>query len=61
MGWLLFALAMVGFVALGFLLDRVAVRVTLWNEDRKIHKILADEVVQKFRLERLRRNGEDPL
>jgi len=58
MGWLLFTLAMVGFMALGFLLDRVAVRVTLWNEDRKMHKILADEVVRKYQVERERRHGE---
>jgi NhaP-type Na+/H+ or K+/H+ antiporter len=56
MEWVLFFIVMaVGFLALGFLLDRIAMRVIRWNEDRKIHKILADEVVRKYQLERLKR------
>ena len=55
MGWLLFVLGMVGLVALGFFIDRMVIWLVLWNEDRKIHKILADEVVRKYQLERQRR------
>ena len=56
MEWVLFFIVMaIGFLALGFLLDRIAMRVIRWNEDRKIHKILADEVVRKYQLERQRR------
>ena len=55
MGWLLFALGMVGLVALGFFIDRMVIWLMMWNEDRKIHKILADEVVRKYQLERQRR------
>ena len=56
MEWVLFFIVMaIGFLALGFLLDRIAMRVIRWNEDRKIHKILADEVVRKYQIERQRR------
>lgn len=58
MGWLLFVLGMAGLVALGFFIDRMVIGLMLWNEDRKIHKILADEVVRKYQLERERRHGE---
>jgi len=52
---LFFIVMAIGFLALGFLLDRIAMRVIRWNEDRKIHKILADEVVRKYQIERQRR------
>ena len=58
MGWLMFFASMVGFVALGFFFDRMLIGLMQWNEDRKIHKILADEVVRKYQLERERRHGE---
>ena len=58
MGWLLFVLGMAGLVALGFFIDRMVIGLMMWNEDRKIHKILADEVVRKYQLERERRHGE---
>jgi len=56
MKWVLFIVVMnIGFFALGFLIDRIVLRLAQWNEDRKIHKILADEVVRKYQLERLKR------
>jgi hypothetical protein len=56
MEWVLFFIAMTaGFFVLGFLLDRIVLRLMRWNEERKIHKILADEVVRKYQLERQRR------
>lgn len=58
MGWLLFVLGMAGLVALGFFIDRMVIGLMMWNEDRKIHKILADEVVCKYQVERERRNGQ---
>jgi len=58
MGWLLFVLGMAGLVALGFFIDRMVIGLMMWNEDRKIHKILADEVVRKYQVERERRNGQ---
>jgi hypothetical protein len=58
MGWLMFFASMVGFVALGFFFDRMLIGLMQWNEDRKIHKILADEVVRKYQLEKERRHGE---
>jgi len=58
MGWLLFFASMIGFVALGFFFDRMLIGLTQWNKDRKIHKILADEVVRKYQLEKERRHGE---
>jgi len=58
MGWLLFFASMVGFVALGFFFDRMLIGMMQWNEDRKMHKILADEVVRKYQVERERRHGE---
>ena len=58
MEWLLFVLGMAGLVALGFFIDRMVIGLMMWNEDRKIHKILADEVVRKYQLERERRHGE---
>ena len=58
MGWLLFFASMVGFVALGFFFDRMLIGMMQWNEDRKIHKILADEVVRKYQVEKERRHGE---
>ena len=55
-GWVLFIIVMdLGFLALGFLLDRTVLRLMRWNDDRKIHKILADEVVRKYQLERRNR------
>ena len=58
MGWLLFVLGMAGLVALGFFIDRMVIGLMMWNEDRKIHKILADEVVRKYQVERERRHGQ---
>ena len=58
MGWLMFFASMVGFVALGFFFDRMLIGLMQWNEDRKIHKILADEVVRKYQVEKERRHGE---
>lgn len=58
MGWLLFVLGMAGLVALGFFIDRMVIGLMMWNEDRKIHKILADKVVRKYQVERERRNGQ---
>ena len=58
MGWLLFFASMAGFLALGFFIDRMVIGLMLWNEDRKIHKILADEVVRKYQLEKERRHGQ---
>ena len=59
MQWvLLFIVVAVGFLALGFFIDRMVIGLMMWNEDRKIHKILADEVVRKYQLERERRHGE---
>jgi len=56
MQWVLFFIVVaVGFLALGFAIDRIVLRLTRWNEERKIHKILADEVVRKYQLERQRR------
>lgn len=56
MEWVLFFIVMMtGFLVLGFLLDRIVLRLMRWNEERKIHKILADEVVRKYQLERQRR------
>ena len=56
MGWVLFFIVMaIGFLALGFVIDRIVLWVMRWNEERKIHKILADEVVRKYQLERQRR------
>jgi len=56
MEWVLLFVAMaVGFLVLGFLLDRIVLGLMRWNEERKIHKILADEVVRKYQLERLKR------
>ncbi len=56
MEWVLLFIAMaIGFLALGFLLDRIVIGLMRWNEERKIHKILADEVVRKYQLERKRR------
>ena len=56
MEWVLLFIAMaIGFLALGFLLDRIVIGLMRWNEERKIHKILADEVVRKYQLERQRR------
>lgn len=56
MKWVLFIVVMnIGFFALGFLIDRIVLRLARWNEERKIHKILADEVVRKYQLERQRR------
>jgi hypothetical protein len=58
MGWLLFFASMAGFVALGFFFDRMLIGMMRWNEDRKIHKILADEVIRKYQVERERRHGQ---
>ena len=56
MGWVLFFIVVaIGFLALGFVIDRIVLWVMRWNEERKIHKILADEVVRKYQLERQRR------
>lgn len=56
MEWVLLFIAMaIGFLVLGFLLDRIVLGLMRWNEERKIHKILADEVVRKYQLERQRR------
>ena len=56
MGWVLFFIVMaIGLLALGFVIDRIVLWVMRWNEERKIHKILADEVVRKYQLERQRR------
>ena len=56
MGWVLFFIVTaIGFLALGFVIDRIVLWVMRWNEERKIHKILADEVVRKYQLERQRR------
>jgi len=56
MEWVLFFIVMmIGFLILGFLIDRIVLKFMRWNEDRKIHKILADEVVRKYQLERQRR------
>ena len=56
MEWVLLFIAMaIGFIALGFLVDRIVIGLMQWNEERKIHKILADEVVRKYQLERQRR------
>jgi NhaP-type Na+/H+ or K+/H+ antiporter len=56
MQWVLFFIVMaVGFLALGFVTDRIVLWLMRWNEDRKIHKILADEVVRKYQLERRKR------
>ena len=57
MGWLLFVLGMAGLVALGFFIDRMVIGLMMWNDDRKIHKILADEVVRKNQLEK-RQHGQ---
>jgi hypothetical protein len=57
MGWLLFVLGMAGLVALGFFIDRMVIGLMMWNDDRKIHKILADEVVRKYQLEK-RQHGQ---
>ena len=56
MQWALFFIVVaVVFLALGFAIDRIVLRLMRWNEERKIHKILADEVVRKYQLERQRR------
>ncbi len=56
MQWVLFFIVTaIGFLALGFAIDRIVLWVMRWNEERKIHKILADEVVRKYQLERQRR------
>ena len=57
MGWILFIIIImdIAFFTLGFLIDRVVLRIMRWNEDRKIHKILADEVIRKYQLERQKR------
>ena len=56
MQWVLFFIVMaIGLLALGFAIDRIVLWVMRWNEERKIHKILADEVVRKYQLERQKR------
>jgi hypothetical protein len=56
-GWLIFALSAVGFLALGFLLDRIIVRVIMWREDKILEKIISDQIVALFFEERDERNG----
>lgn len=56
-GWLIFALSAVGFLALGFLLDRIIVRVIMWRENKILEKIISDQIVALFFEERDERNG----
>lgn len=58
-GWIIFALCAVAFVALGFFLDRILVRVMLWHEDRLLEKHISDEVVALFYEERDKRRSND--
>jgi len=58
--WVWFGVSCVLFIAIGFLVDRVIMRVTGWSQEREINRIIADEVVEQFRREQY--NGrEDPL
>ena len=58
--WVWFSVGGVAFIVVGFIIDRVIIRVTGWSQERDINRIIADEVVGQFRREQLNRR-EDPL
>jgi len=58
--WLWVSIGGVAFIVVGFIIDRVIIRITGWSQERDINRIIADEVVEQFRREQLNRR-EDPL
>lgn len=58
--WVWFSIGGVAFIVVGFITDRLIMRVTGWAQERDINRIIADEVVEQFRREQSSRR-EDPL
>lgn len=56
-GWLWLALAVVVIVPVTLLVDRVAVRIALWNEDRIMAKMMSDEAVRVYVEQQLERRS----